>query len=108
MTNRMKLTIAIALAPFGAFAAVAQQQTLTGVLSDSMCGATHMLKDKSPADCTRICVKDGMKYALVVDKKLYTLEGHETELTKLAGEKITITGNVTGSTIVVQSVSASK
>lgn len=39
-----------------------------------------MVKDKTPADCTRMCVKDGMKYALAVDKKLYTLEGHEADL----------------------------
>jgi hypothetical protein len=55
-----------------------------------------------------MCVKDGMKYALAVDKKLYTLAGHEAELSKLAGEKVTITGTVSGNTIAVQSVSASK
>ena len=36
------------------------------------------------------------------------LDGHETELAKLAGEKVTITGTISGSTIAVQSVSASK
>jgi len=33
------------------------EKTLTGVVSDSMCGARHMAKDKSPAECTRTCVK---------------------------------------------------
>src|SRR5712664_1934389 len=61
------------------------QKTLTGVVSDSMCGATHMAKDKSPAECTRMCVKDGQTYALIVGKNLYTLAGHEGELDKLAG-----------------------
>lgn len=79
-------------------------RTLTGVVSDSMCGAHHMAKDKSPAECTRVCVKQGMKYALVVGKKVYTLEGHEAELDKLAGEKATVKGNVTGETVAVQSV----
>src|SRR5881275_69913 len=41
-----------------------------------------MAEDKTPAECTRMCVKDGMMYALAVDKKLYTLEGHEAELSK--------------------------
>jgi hypothetical protein len=108
MNNRMKFMVAITLALFGALAAAAQQQALTGVLTDSMCGATHMAKDKSPAECTQMCVKDGMKYALAVEKKLYTLDGHEAELTKLAGEKITVTGTVSGNTITVQSVRASK
>src|SRR5437016_11198307 len=44
----------------------AAAETLTGIVSDSMCGAHHMAKDKSAAECTRECVKGGMKYALVV------------------------------------------
>jgi hypothetical protein len=82
----------------------AQPKTLTGIVSDSMCGAHHMEKDKSPAECTRECVKQGMKYALVVGNKVYTLGGHEAELEKLAGQKATVKGNVTGETVVVQSV----
>ena len=41
--------------------AFAQQQTFTGTVTDSMCGATHMAKDKSPAECTRMCVKDELR-----------------------------------------------
>src|SRR5256712_10155169 len=108
MKTKTQLTAVLTLALAGAFAAVAQQQSLTGVVTDSMCGATHMAKDKTPAECTRMCVKDGMKYALAADKKLYTLEGHEAELSKLAGERVTITGTLSGNTIAVQSVSASK
>lgn len=108
MKNKRKITGAVTLALATAFAAVAQQQTLTGVLTDSMCGKTHMAKDKTPAECTRMCVKDGMKYALALDNKLYTLAGHEAELAKLAGEKVTITGTISGDTVTVQSVSRSK
>src|SRR6266404_9185949 len=86
----------------------ATPKTLTGVVSDSMCGAHHMEKDKSPADCTRMCVKQGMKYALIVGDKVYTLEGHEAELDKLAGERATMKGNVTGETVTVQSVAPAK
>jgi len=52
-----------------------------------------MAKDKTPADCTRMCVKDGMKYSLAVGRKVYALEGHDVELSKLAGQKVTVTGN---------------
>ena len=31
--------------------ASAMPNTLTGIVSDSMCGAHHMAKDKSPAEC---------------------------------------------------------
>ena len=83
-------------------------KTLTGIVSDSMCGAHHMAKDKSPAECARACVKQGMKYALIVGEKVYTLEGHEAEVDKLAGKKATVTGNVTGETVTVQSVVPAK
>src|SRR5581483_138818 len=78
-------------------------KTLSGTVSDSMCGAHHMAKDKSAAECTRICVKQGTKYALVVGNKVYTLEGHEAELDKLAGMKATVKGKVSGETVTVES-----
>ena len=82
--------------------AFAQQQSFTGVVTDSMCGATHMAKEKTPAECTRICVKDGMKYALAADKKLYALEGREAELPKLAGQRVTVKGTLKGDTLSLQ------
>ena len=90
----------------GGFASFAQQQSLTGVVTDSMCGAAHMAKDKTPAECTQMCVKDGVKYALAAEKKVYTLEGHETEIAKLAGQKVTVKGTLKGDTLSVQEVIA--
>ena len=83
-------------------------KTLTGVVSDNMCGATHMAKNKNAAECTRMCVKQGQKYALVVGKKIYTLNGHEAELDKMAGQKVKITGNVAGDVVSVSSVTSAK
>ncbi len=82
----------------------ASEKTLTGTVSDAMCGATHMAKDKSAAECTRMCVQQGQKYALVVGRKVYTLEGHEAELDKLAGQKATVKGTLSGETLTVASV----
>jgi hypothetical protein len=84
------------------------QKTLTGVVSDSMCGVNHMAKNMSSADCLRMCVKKGTKYALVVDKKVYTLEGHEAELDKYAAQKVTLQGTVNGETVNVVSISPAK
>jgi hypothetical protein len=67
-----------------------------------------MAKDKTAAECTRECVKKGTKYALVVGKKVYTLEGHEAELHKLAGERATVKGSMMGEMVMVESVSAAK
>ena len=86
--------------------ASAAPKTLTGTVSDSMCGARHMAKDKSGAECTRECVSKGMKYALIVGQKVYTLNGPEADLGKLGGEKATVKGSVTGKTVMVDSVAA--
>lgn len=84
------------------------QKTLTGVVSDAMCGQTHMMKNKPDADCLRYCVKQGNKYALVVGKTVYTLEGHEAELDKYAAQKVTVTSTVKGETVTVESVAPIK
>ena len=49
-----------------------------------------------------------MKYALAAEKKVYTLEGHEAELVKLAGQKVTVKGILKGDTLSVNEVTASK
>ena len=84
------------------------KQTLTGVVSDSMCGAKHMMEG-SAAECTRACVKKGSNYALVVGEKVYTLNTSDKnaldQLDKLAGEKAKVTGTVNGDAVDVSSVS---
>ena len=83
-----------------------KNQIYTGQVSDAMCGAKHMASP--PADCTRACVKQGSKYALVVGDKVYTLQTEDkntqANLDKLAGEKAKITGTLDGDTIQVSSV----
>jgi hypothetical protein len=53
-------------------------------------------------------VHPDVMYALIVGSKVCTLEGHEAELDKLAGEKVTVKGNVAGENVAVQSVSPAK
>ena len=82
-------------------------RTLTGVVTDAMCGATHNMQNMSAADCTRMCAKQG-GYALVAGKEIYTLQGHAAELDKLAAQTVTVTGTVNGKTVIVKSVAAAK
>lgn len=100
--------LAMVLTTASAFAA-GKTQTLTGEVSDSMCGAKHMMEG-SPAACTRACVRKGSKYALVVGDKLYTLESGDKnvldQLDKLAGEQALVTGTVNADTVAVKSVTA--
>ena len=87
--------------------AAGKSQTLSGEVSDSMCGAKHEMPGKA-ADCTRACVKHGSNYALVVGDKVYTLQTSDQAtldtLDKLAGAKAKVTGEVDGTTITVKSV----
>ena len=96
------------LAVFPALAA-GKSQTLTGEVSDAMCGAKHQMPG-NPAECTRACIKHGSKYALVVGDKVYTLETTDKaeldKLNDLAGAKAKVTGEVDGTTVAVKSVAA--
>jgi hypothetical protein len=89
-------------------ASAQSNQTLTGTVSDAMCGAHHMMQGKTPAQCTRECVKQGSDFALVSGGKVYTLKGNKTQFDKFAGEKVIVKGNVSGTTISVDSITASK
>jgi hypothetical protein len=44
-------------------------QTLTGRVSDAMCGANHMMSGEA-SECARVCIRKGSKYALVVGDKV--------------------------------------
>ena len=48
-------------------------QAFTGKVSDAMCGANHMMAGEA-SECTRVCVRKGSKYALVVGDKVYALD----------------------------------
>jgi hypothetical protein len=89
--------------------AAGKTQTLTGEVSDAMCGAKHEMPGKA-ADCTRACMQHGSKYALVVGDKVYILETSDKaaldKLNDLAGAKAKVTGEVDGTTVTVKSVAA--
>jgi hypothetical protein len=102
------LTLASGLL-LAAVAALPQSaQTLTGTVTDAMCGAKHMMTNVSPAQCTRECVKQGSEYALVSSGKVYTLKGDTKLLDKYAGQNVTVTGEISGTTVTVSSVSPAK
>jgi hypothetical protein len=100
--------LAITLIP-AAFAAKAE--TVTGTVTDAMCGAKHMMEG-DPVSCLRACVQKGSAYALVVGDKVYTLNTKDKatldQLDKLANAKATVKGAANGDTIDVTSVAAAK
>ena len=95
----------VGLASFGS----AAEMTMKGMISDSMCGASHakmmqMHKDmKTDHDCTVGCVKAGAKYVFVsTDGNVYQIANQEAaDVMKNAGESVSVTGDVNGDTITV-------
>jgi hypothetical protein len=84
---------------------VTSQETFEGMITDTHCRARHSAKiNANASDCTRICVHNGEKFALVAGEKTYTLEGQPILLKQLAGERATLLGVRSGDTISVISV----
>ena len=87
----------------------AADTSMTGKVSDAMCGAKHQMAGND-ASCTRTCVRGGSKYALVVGDKVYTLETTDQaaldNLNELAGASAKVTGEVKGDSIAVKAVAA--
>ena len=93
-----------------ATAALAATTTLTGTLTDSMCAKAgkHMMPGKSDAECIRECVKAGSKWALLSDGKVYILGGDTAKFNDLAGKRVTLSGEVSGSNVAVKQIAAAK
>jgi hypothetical protein len=91
-----------------AIPAMASTTTLTGVVTDDMCGNKHMMEGKPDAECIRACVKHGAKLAVLADGKVYVLAGKSAEVSALAGKKVTVRGELKGSTLTVSSVAAAR
>ncbi len=76
----------------------AAQQTLTGEISDSMCGSSHAAMGdmgKNPKECTTGCVKGGAKYVFVSKGKVYGIRNQDFgTLAANAGAKVQLVGDV--------------
>ena len=82
--------------------------TLTGIVSDALCGAKHSMTNMSAAQCIRMCVKGGQSFALVVGDKTYNLRGDSAELDTYAARRVTLKGKLKGNTVAVNSVAPAK
>jgi len=110
-----KVIVALAVAAISGYMAIyshaqdaEKDTTLTGIVSDALCGAKHSMMNMSAADCTRMCVKGGQSFALVVGDKTYNLRGDSAELDKYAGQKVILKGKLKGDTVAVDSVTPAK
>lgn len=108
------LLLAALAAPAGLRAlapAPTADKAYTGVIGDDMCGVKHDMGG-SDAECTRMCVKGGANYDLIIGNQAYTLATKDkatlATLDKLAGKRAVVHGSLAGTTLAVHSVAAAK
>lgn len=77
------------IAATSAFAA----ETFTGVITDTMCGAKPhtMMKDHTPSECTKMCVKGPYVYALYDGTNVIKLSDQKISA-QYAAQKVKVTG----------------
>ena len=89
---------------------LATEQTWSGRISDSACGAKHeeaaegqgVMADR---DCTQACVRGGSKYVLVVDGKVFQIANQDSkELATHAGHTVKLTGELKDNTITASKI----
>lgn len=95
----MKRIVAIGImSSLGGLSVWAAPQTLTGQISDSMCGKSHAgmgAMGKNPKDCTVGCVKAGAKYVFVSGDKVYEIKNQNfAALATNAGTNVQFTGDL--------------
>ncbi len=92
-----KLILLLSFSFVGAFAA---DQTWTGQISDTMCGADHSGmaqpgKKLDPHECTTVCIKGGGEFVFVSDGTVYNLANQDlAELKTHAGHTVQLTGDL--------------
>ena len=93
----------------------AANTTMTGMISDSMCGASHakMMAEhpnmKTDRACTLACVKAGAKYVFVSNQVVYEITNQDmASLPKEAGESVSVTGDVNGNSITISKLMPAK
>jgi len=74
----------------------AAEQTLMGMISDSLCGVSHkaMATKMTDRECTQACTAKGAQYVLVSDGKVYKLTNHNADLKTHAGHTVNLTGSI--------------
>jgi hypothetical protein len=86
----MKVTLLI-LVLGGALGATGTQ-TITGVITDTMCGAKHgMVKGQPDDECIRMCVKGTGRYALYDGKTIWKLSDQKSPA-KFGAKTVQVTG----------------
>jgi hypothetical protein len=116
----MKLTLAVLatalvvglVAVGGRMTGMAAEQTWTGNISDSTCGASHTKMSQglfTPHECTLACTEKG-KFVFVAagDKVMEIANQDFPALKEMAGESVTLTGELNNDQITIAKMELKK
>lgn len=98
----MKKIVVLLAMFFSLVVFAADKGTWTGWISDDDCGAKG--NNAEHAECAKKCVKNGAAPVFVVGDKIYKISNPE-KVAKLIGDKVKITGTITGDAIAIEKVS---
>jgi hypothetical protein len=110
----MKTSFVLLTLALSSGASLGAEQTWTGKIADSACGAKHeeavenegVMADR---DCTEACVRGGSKYILVVDGKVLKIANQDNkDLAVHAGHAVKVTGELKGNEITVAKIEMQK
>jgi hypothetical protein len=97
----MKFTTLL-LAVCGLVSAADAPQAITGVITDTMCGAKHtMMKGQPDDECARACVKGSRDYALYDGKSVWKLSDQKTPA-RFAAKTVKVTGAADPKTMTIK------
>lgn len=94
-----QLMVVATMVLVGASGAFAADQTWTGKISDSKCGAKHAAGEHrqkmTDRACTEACVKGGPKYVFASKGKVYQIANQDdADLAMHAGHTVKLTGEI--------------
>jgi hypothetical protein len=89
------------------FGCLAWAKTITGVVSDSMCGAKHATASDDAAACVKKCEGGGSKLVVVAGGKVYSTDDQD-KLKGFEGQAVKVSGDVKGDSLAITSVEAAK
>jgi hypothetical protein len=98
----------------GQHPAVCKKWNLDGHHQRSSCGASHDAmtehgKKGTDKQCTQMCVMKGAKYVFVNDDKVLMIKNQNfADLKTFAGDRVMVSGDLTGDTITVSKIVAAK
>ena len=103
MGKKLLMLVAVMLV----FGCMAWAKTITGVVSDSMCGAKHATASDDAAACVKKCEAGGSKLVVVAGGKVYNTDDQD-KLKGFEGQDVKVTGDLKGDSLTIASVAAAK